>query len=137
MTRHEIREQTFKALFQYEFYPEEEESGKEAQMVLFVDEDIDFPGSEKERDEIRQTVVSIRQSIEELDAQIEAASTSWPVRRMNKVDLAILRLACYELGLGQLDVGIVVNEAVELAKSYGTDDSGRFVNGILGQIARE
>ncbi|MBR1628455.1 MAG: transcription antitermination factor NusB [Lachnospiraceae bacterium] len=137
MTRHEIREQTFKALFQYEFYNDEEESLRKDQMVLFIDEDIDFAGSEAERDEIRDNILRISASIEEIDAKIDSASTSWPIRRMNKVDLAILRLATFELLYKQLDVGIVANEAVELAKSYGTDDSGRFVNGILGQIARE
>ncbi len=137
MKRHEIREQTFKAVFQYEFYPQLDEEGKLSQMRLFIDSDIDFGGSEKERDEIKNTAMNVAASLPEIDKKIESASTSWSISRMNKVDLAILRLACYELCFQGLDIGIVANEAVELAKSYGTDESGRFVNGVLGQIARE
>ena len=138
MTRHEIREQTFKALFQYEFYEDDGQEGTRRQQIrLFLDEDMDFRGDASERDEIKQTMDALLDVIDKLDAMIEAASTSWSIQRINKVDLAILRLATYELMYHHLDVGIVVNEAVELAKSYGTDDSGRFVNGVLGQIARE
>ncbi|MBQ9632093.1 MAG: transcription antitermination factor NusB [Lachnospiraceae bacterium] len=136
MTRHEIREQVFRALFQYEFY-EDEEAIRHQQLYLFLDEDIDFKGSESERGEIKETIDGILSVIGEIDARIDEAATSWSVQRLNKVDLAILRLATYELLYPRLDVGIVVNEAVELAKSYGTDDSGRFVNGVLGRIAKE
>ena len=138
MTRREIREQTFRALFQYEFYDNEEDTDlKQQQMSLFLDSDIDFTGDESERDEIQEKVAAIAARIADIDARINDAADSWSTARMNKVDLALLRLATYELTEEKLEPGIAINEAVELAKLYGTDDSGRFVNGILGQIVRQ
>lgn len=138
MTRREIREQTFRALFQYEFYDQEDDGGlPKEQMQLFLDTDIDFLGDESERDEIQEKVAHIAERIADIDSRINAAADSWSTARMNKVDLALLRLATYELAEEKLEPGIAINEAVELAKQYGTDESGRFVNGVLGQIVRQ
>ena len=71
-----------------------------------------------------------------IDAQIQEASTSWKLSRMPVVDRSVLRLATFELGLGAEPVRVILNEAVELAKKYGSEDSGRFVNGLLDKIAR-
>ena len=60
----------------------------------------------------------------------------WTVERLARVDLAILRLAAYELMLGELPAGIVINEAVELANQYSTDKAGPFINGVLGNLSR-
>lgn len=138
MTRREIREQTFRALFQYEFYDNENggELPKE-QMRLFLDTDIDFAGDESERDEIQEKVAEIAARIVDIDTRINKAADSWSTTRMNKVDLALLRLATFELTEEKLEPGIAINEAVELAKQYGTDESGRFINGVLGQIVRQ
>src|ERR1700758_96166 len=73
---------------------------------------------------------------EAIDAILAAHSEGWPLHRMTVVDRNILRVACHELRSG-LPVGVVVNEAVELANELSTEDSGRFVNGLLGRIARE
>lgn len=78
-----------------------------------------------------------------VDDKIESCSSGWHIGRMGKVDLAILRLAVTELcfmndakdGL-KAPVGAAINEAVELAKKYGSEDSGKFVNGVLGKVAR-
>lgn len=74
----------------------------------------------------------------ELDPLLAALAHGWTLQRMAAADRAILRLAAYEL-LHRPDtpVGVAINEAVELAKKYGTDDSPRFINGILGTFARE
>jgi len=71
-----------------------------------------------------------------LDEQIAAASQNWRVERMARVDRNVLRLGTWELG-HRLDVprAVVLDEAVELAKAYGTDDSGAFVNGVLDKVA--
>lgn len=71
-----------------------------------------------------------------IDAQIEATSQHWTLMRMPYVDRNILRLAVYEI-LFEPDVpdSVAINEAVEMAKAYGTDDSPKFVNGVLGRIA--
>jgi transcription antitermination protein NusB len=74
---------------------------------------------------------------EDLDARIRAAAEHWRLERMPLVDRNILRLGVYELlERGEVPTSVVVSEAVELAKLLSTDDSGRFVNGVLGAIAR-
>jgi transcription antitermination factor NusB len=71
----------------------------------------------------------------ELDRQVGAISDHWSLWRQATVDRNILRLAAYELLFEDTPAGVVINEAVELAKKYSTEESGRFVNGILGALA--
>lgn len=83
----------------------------------------------------------IRGTIEKLqhiDQLIQSNTTGWTKERIAKVDLAILRLALYEI-LYREDIpsSVAINEAIELAKRYSTDESGGFVNGVLGKIIRE
>ncbi|MCL4158589.1 UNVERIFIED_CONTAM: hypothetical protein GTU68_059193 [Idotea baltica] len=73
----------------------------------------------------------------ELDQKISAASTNFDISRLSKVDLAILRLATWEIfHLPNLDIAVSINEAIELARSFSGDESAAFVNGILDQIAK-
>lgn len=73
---------------------------------------------------------------EELDALIAAIAPQWPVSQLPRVDLNVLRLALCELLYStDVPVGAVINEAVELAKRYGSENSGKFVNGALGTVA--
>ncbi|MFA5161633.1 MAG: transcription antitermination factor NusB [Elusimicrobiales bacterium] len=76
-------------------------------------------------------------SLPELDAVIEKAAENWRISRMPAVDRAILRMAVYELLRSETPPLAVIDEAIELAKNYSTDDSGAFVNGILDRIRRE
>ncbi|MBI4157843.1 transcription antitermination factor NusB, partial [Candidatus Woesebacteria bacterium] len=71
---------------------------------------------------------------EEIDADIQKAAPTWPTDKLNKVDLAILRLAVYELKFGETPPKVVIDEAVELAKEFGAEASSSFVNGVLGTI---
>lgn len=73
----------------------------------------------------------------ELDALVGRFAEGWDVDRIARVDLSILRMALYELLHLDTPPAVVINEAVELAKRYSTEDSGRFVNGILGRVYRE
>ncbi len=75
---------------------------------------------------------------EQIDALIEEGAEHWHLERMAKVDLAVLRLAIAESRFLAEPVpeGVAINEAVNLAKTYGSEESGRFVNGVLGRIAR-
>mgnify|MGYP002588093840 CR=1 FL=1 len=71
----------------------------------------------------------------DLDAVIASRSVTWTLRRMPSMDRNLLRLAIYEmLFVDEVEIPVTINESVELAKAYGTDDSSRFVNGILGRI---
>ena len=73
--------------------------------------------------------------LDDIDAALDAGATDWRVERMPAVDRAILRLGVYELRYTDTPVGVVLSEAVELAKQYSTARSGRFVNGVLATIA--
>ncbi len=71
----------------------------------------------------------------EIDDIIESASSNWRLDRMAKVDRNILRLAAYELLHTDVPVKVVINEAIELGKKYGSESSGAFVNGVLDHVA--
>ena len=75
--------------------------------------------------------------LHELDAVIGVTSANWSVSRMPAVDRNLVRLALYEmLEVDEVDTAVAIDECVELAKAYGTDESSRFVNGLLGKVAR-
>lgn len=84
-----------------------------------------------------ELLVGILEHSKEIDARIAEKSPNWSVSRMAKIDLAIIRVAAFEL-LYRDDIpkNVTINEAVEIAKKYGTEDSAAFVNGILDEIAR-
>ncbi len=76
--------------------------------------------------------------LEEIDRTIEAASSNWRVERMSRVDRSVLRLAVGELGSeGAPPAKVVLNEAIELAKEFGTAESAAFVNGVLNRVVQE
>lgn len=78
------------------------------------------------------------ESREKIDEQISRYSTDWKIDRMNAVDRNILRIAIFEMMYSseKLSPSVAINEAVEIAKNYGTEDSSKFINGILGSLAR-
>ena len=130
MTRREIRELVFKMLFRVEFYNQEEMS---AQLALCEDDACSW--KEKDKTYIFEKVEKISEKLEEIDAKINEVSEGWKTGRMGKVDLTLIRLAVYEM-LYEEDVPakVAINEAVELAKQYGTDNSPSFVNGVLAKL---
>jgi transcription antitermination protein NusB len=84
----------------------------------------------------RELVEGVTDHLTQLDATIGAHSEGWTVDRMASVDRTVLRVASYELMFDrQVPVGVAIDEAVRAAKDLSTDDSGRFVNGVLGKIA--
>ena len=83
-------------------------------------------------------VIGVSDHRAELDGLISRFSKGWVIERMPAVDRNLLRMACYELAhRPDVPPNVVINEAVELAKRYSTDDSGRFVNGVLAAVAAE
>jgi transcription antitermination protein NusB len=72
-----------------------------------------------------------------LDSIIQAAAPTWPIDKINKIDLAILRLAVYELEKEQTPPKVIIDEAVELAKEFGAESSPPFVNGVLATVFAE
>ena len=86
----------------------------------------------------RELVEGVTDHLTELDETIGAHSEGWTIDRMASVDRTVLRAAVYELAFDRaVPVGVAIDEAVRAAKDLSTDDSGRFVNGILGKIASE
>ena len=74
---------------------------------------------------------------EEIDALLNTVSEGWKTSRMNRVDLTIMRLAVYEIKWDEdVPTGVAINEAVELAKKYSSDDGPSFVNGILAKVVK-
>ncbi len=131
MSRREVREQIFKLLFRAEFY---EETDLPEQLELFFEE-LDKK-EEKDTHYIQDKFEQIVSRLPELDGMINEAAKGWKTTRMGKVDLTLIRLAVYEMKFEEeVPTGVAINEAVELAKSYGTDDSASFVNGILAKLA--
>lgn len=85
-----------------------------------------------------ELVVGVSDHLAEIDDVISARSVGWPLERMPSLDRAVLRLATFELlHRDDIPTAATINEAVELAKTFSTDDSGKFVNGVLSAVARD
>ena len=131
MSRRKLREQIFKLLFRVEFHNVEE---LPQQLSLCEEDSTEW--SEEERGYISQKFHAIVEKLPELDGMINEVSEGWKTGRMGKVDLTLIRLAVYEMKYEEdIPVKVAINEAVELAKKYGTDDSPGFVNGVLAKLA--
>lgn len=130
MNRREIREQVFKMLFQTEFY---EEAEMDEQIGISMEELAEK--NEGKRAYIEQKLREIYKRREEIDALINEKATGWKTNRMAKVDLALIRLAVYEIRYEEdIPTGVAINEAVELAKIYSSDGAPSFVNGVLAKL---
>ena len=131
MRRRDVRRNAFTLLFQLGFTDNEEE----AKRIFFEEAEMELTQSEK--DFILKTVMGVRENTEKIDEFINSVAKKWDTKRMANVDLAILRLAVYELKFDtETPASVVINEAVELAKEYSSDGSPAFVNGILGKLVK-
>ncbi len=108
--RHQKRREAVKTLFAESFTPQGNES---------------------------ELVTKILSQKEVIDEKIQVAAPTWPIDKLNRIDLAILRLAVYELSNSDTPPKVVIDEAVELAKEFGGESSPSFVNGVLGTIYKD
>lgn len=132
MSRRELREQIFKLLFRVEFNSKEE---MPEQLSLFFEEE-ENKADVADTAYITEKFHKICNKLEELDQTLNEKVEGWNTGRMGKVDLAILRLAVYEILFDEeIPTGVAINEAVELAKKFGQDSSSSFVNGVLAKFA--
>ena len=130
--RSELREAAFIILFRADYYTPEEMRG---QIREFFEGEDEFQEDEKEY--IARRVLSVCEKLAPIDELLDSISVGWKVRRMNRADLTALRLASYEILYDpSVPHAAAINDAVEFAKNYGTDNSGSFVNGILAKVAR-
>ena len=131
MKRTEAREHIFKMVFGLEFNTADE---MPQQLERYFDQLEE--AKEKDREYIQKKAQAVAEHIEEIDRLINEHTTGWKTTRMNKVDLTILRLAVYEMKWDDdVPVSVAINEAVELAKRFGGDESPSFINGVLARIA--
>lgn len=89
------------------------------------------------QEDVPEVVRKILSQKAKIDKKIQEAAPQWPIDNLNRIDLAILRLAVYELEHEDTPPKVVIDEAVELAKEYGSESSSSFVNGVLGTIYKE
>lgn len=133
MTRRELREHIFKLLFLREFSKEEE---MPEQLGLYFEGLVEL--HRDDQDYMEKKYALIQEMLPQIDGMLNEASKGWKTTRMSKVDLAILRLGVYEMKFDDnIPVKVAINEAVELAKMFGGEDSSQFINGILGKLAAE
>lgn len=156
MKRSEVRKHVFKIVFRAAFFPKEE---WDEQVALYLEQVSDSKMEEwranhtsKEEDKtlyfdyldqveaklepVGRRAKQVMANIEELDPVIEKISEGWKIGRIGKVELAILRVAIFEIQKDDdVPVGVAINEAVELAKVYGTEKSAKFINGLLAKLA--
>jgi N utilization substance protein B len=128
--RHRARELALKVLFQLEHQPGDDPLEALAYHVA----DDQTPGGVA--DFAGELVRGVIENQPELDQTIQEASTNWRLDQMGRVDRIVLRLAVYEIAVARkVPVRAAINESIELAKTFAGDESGRFVNGILGKVA--
>lgn len=133
MGRHEQREQVFLLLFRVEFHDPADMPG---QIRLFF-EDNEAVESEKDMDYICSRCQAVQEKLPEIDRLINENTEGWDTARMGKVELAVLRLGVYEMRFDDdIPEGVAIDEAVEIAKKYGQENSGGFVNAILAKILK-
>lgn len=131
MMRSELREHVFKMLFQIEF----NDASEMPEHLKYYFEELEN-AKDRDRSYISSKYEAVAARVPEIDEILNKTAEGWKTSRMNKVDLAILRLAVYEMRWDD-DVpdGVAINEAVELAKKFGGENSSSFVNGVLGKLA--
>jgi len=98
---------------------------------------IDYIPDNKDQGYIDTVVNGVRDHAAELDAEIASCLRGWTISRLSRVDLAILRLAVFEMKHTDLPAAIAINEAVELTRKYSQEESCSFINGVLGTISRK
>ena len=136
MGRRETRDATIKFLYS-DNYTEDGEHSLEDRLALFLSTYDGCPQQKIDKCYIKEIARGTTEHVREIDELIEKHATNWTPERMAKLDIAILRVAIYELIYrNDIPANVTINEAVELAKTYSHEDAGTFVNGILGSIYR-
>ena len=138
MIRRVAREMVLQSLFQMDF------TGADPSEALAIA--LEVQQDEEKSEEAAKAVAyaekvlkGTAEKLPEIDALIGKYAINWDVKRMPGIDRNILRMAIYEMRFGdeRVPVNVAVNEAVELAKQFGTEKSARFINGVLGKLMRE
>jgi len=134
--RHLQRSVAMQSLFEWDF-----QSGKEEKTEEIIKRNIkEFAPGIEESDFVENLVKGTLKNKNKIDKMIEKCAPEWPISQITAVDRNILRLGIFELIFGnyeEVPPKVAINEAIELAKTFGGESSARFVNGVLGTIYRE
>lgn len=142
MTRRQLRENIFKALFRIEFNDLQERTEQlEFHLQELAEQELEDGtivfAEEQDLEYVKQKVLDIFAHLEEVDAAISGHTQGWKINRIGKAELAILRLAVYEMKFDDdVPQGVAINEAVELAKLYCDEEAKGFINAVLGKLAK-
>lgn len=135
MKRHEIREHIFRILFSFGFHDGE---NLRDLVLRYLDETCEEKVQDQERAEILKKTLGAADRFSELDKKIDSVSEGWRVGRMGKAELTILRLALYEMLYDdEVPVKVAINEAVDLAKEFCSDETPAFINGVLAKLVKD
>ena len=133
MKRTIIRKHVFMIIFRVEFHNLSELKEQE---LLYLDRVENITA--KERDYVAERADKIIELLPQIDAKLDEISKGWKLDRLGKVELAILRLAIFEMNFDDdIPTNVALNEAVELAKTFGGDTSPSFINGVLGKLLEQ
>ena len=135
MTRNEAREKMMQILFELDAAKTIEKGIPQAKAKATELANVRLPGGHKDRG--IKLLDAILDNLDDIDEAINSCSTKWKTTRMPKVDLAIMRLATGEIKYDEdIPEAVSVNEAINLAKKFSTDNSARFIHGVLGAITK-
>jgi N utilization substance protein B len=134
-SRHLSRSIAMQSLYEWDF------SGKRIDLEKIVEKNIkEFGPGLEDSSLIWQIVTGVIQNLSKIDKVIEKAAPEWPIDQITIVDRNVLRIGLYELLYGkkeEVPPKVAINEAIELAKSFGGESSGKFINGVLGTVYKE
>jgi len=134
-SRHLSRSIAMQCLYEWDF------SGKKADLDKIIEKNIkEFGPGLEDQSFVWQLVTGVVQYFGEIDKIIEKAAPEWPIDQIPIVDRNVLRVGLYELLYGDktaVPPKVAINEAIELAKSFGGKSSGKFINGVLGTVYKE
>ncbi|ANQ53689.1 antitermination protein NusB [Thermosipho sp. 1063] len=129
-SRHKMREAIFKALFQWDFNKDENLEDISKEHISVLDDSL--------QELAKKYVRGIRENILKIDEIISKYLKNWTLDRLSVTDRNILRLGTFELlYIDDIPIEVTLDEMIELGKAYGTENSGKFVNGVLDKIAKE
>lgn len=134
LSKRQFRTEVFKGVFQAEFY-DEEEKNKQLEDLYNKDTSLDeITLSDADIEAVSSKCKEIHENVSDIDKTLDAVLDKWSLNRIGKVELALLRVAVYEIKYEKTDAPIVINEVVEIAKVYGGEKSGKFINGVLAKL---
>ncbi|NMB48064.1 transcription antitermination factor NusB [Candidatus Kuenenbacteria bacterium] len=132
--RHLARTVAMQILFEWDF------NNRSEKLSEVIDYNVkEFgAGLDEEREFIEKLVRGVAKHMAEIDTTIIKYAPEWPIEKITVIDRSVLRLGIYELMIGrEVPPKVAINESIEVAKAYGGESSGRFVNGVLGSVYRE